>query len=456
MNLRPLALCALLVLCLPLRSGEPVHSRRRAGPQTINLASALRLAGAQNLDVKLAGEKVALAQAEHQIARQQFFPWLTIGAGWRGHQENIQTVDGLIIDAEKSAVDVGAAIRAQLDLGEAYYKSLATRQLVKAATYADDAQKRDAVHAAALAYFDLVRAHANVDVSAEAVRITQDYGAQVKRAVEAGIGFAGDAYRIETQLEANRLAEQQAREIRRVAAARLAQVLHLDPAVELVPAESAPLPLQILSASQPLEHFVQRAIAQRPEMQMSEAQREAARQARDGAKYAPLVPSLSGQYSYGGLGGGRGSEISNFDESSDYGIALSWRVGPGGLFDRGRIQASESQLRTSAIEAEKLRDEIVRQVVESHTRVRSLHAQMAMAERALTAGQKTLDLSRDRKEFGVGVVAETIQSEQDLTRARREYFAAVAEYNKAQYSLRRAIGAEAAGGNSKEVRRRRR
>jgi outer membrane protein TolC len=440
MTTRTVVFCTILAFSLTLSAEESVKPRHRAGPQAISLATALRLAGAENLDVKLAEEKVAFAEAENRLARQQYFPWLTMGAGWRGHQENIQTVDGLIIDAEKTAVDVGAGVRAQLDLGETYYRNLVARQQVNAAKHANEAQRQDAVHLAALAYFDLLRARANVGVASESVRITEDYGSQVRRAVEAGIGFAGDAYRIETQLEANRLGAQQAREIQRFAAARLAQVLHLDPAVELVPADPSPAPLEILSAKSPLDSFVQRAMAQRPELRMSAAQREAARQARNGAKYAPLVPSLTGQYSYGGLGGGRGSEVANFDETADYGVGLSWRIGPGGLFDRARIEASESRLRTTELEGEKLREEIVRQVVESHTRVRSLRDQMAMAQRALTAGQKALDLSRDRKEFGVGVVAETIQAEQDLTRARRDYLGAVCEYNKAQYSLNRAIG----------------
>jgi outer membrane protein TolC len=121
-------------------------------------------------------------------------------------------------------------------------------------------------------------------------------------------------------------------------------------------------------------------------------------------------------------------------------VALSWRIGPGGLFDRGRIAAGESRLRTVELEGQKLRLEIVRQVVESHTRVHSLSDQMVTAQRALEAAQKTLELSRERKEFGVGAVAETIQAEQDLTRARRDYLATVAEYNKAQFTLQRAAG----------------
>jgi outer membrane protein TolC len=214
--------------------------------------------------------------------------------------------------------------------------------------------------------------------------------------------------------------------------------------VNLVPEDESLAPIKLGAAEGSLDTFVERALVHRPELHMSAAQREAARRAVDAAKYGPMVPTFSAQYSYGGLAGGRGNEIANFDESADYGIGLSWRIGPGGLFDRGRVQANESRLRTTELDEEKLRDEILRQVVESHTRLRSMGEQLTIAERALASAQKTLELSRDRKEFGVGAVAETIQSEQDLTRARRDYLGIVAEYNKAQYTLRWATGGKAA------------
>jgi outer membrane protein TolC len=40
----------------------------------------------------------------------------------------------------------------------------------------------------------------------------------------------------------------------------------------------------------------------------------------------------------------------------------------------------------------------------------------------------------------VGVVLETLQAEQDLTRARLDYLKTVAEFNGAQYALSRATG----------------
>jgi outer membrane protein TolC len=40
----------------------------------------------------------------------------------------------------------------------------------------------------------------------------------------------------------------------------------------------------------------------------------------------------------------------------------------------------------------------------------------------------------------VGVVLEDLQAQQDLTQARSEYLTALAEYNKAQYGLAKAVG----------------
>jgi outer membrane protein TolC len=58
----------------------------------------------------------------------------------------------------------------------------------------------------------------------------------------------------------------------------------------------------------------------------------------------------------------------------------------------------------------------------------------------LAAAEESLHLAQQRKEFAVGVVLETIQAEQDLTRARLDYLKTVADFNRAQYFLRKATG----------------
>jgi outer membrane protein TolC len=88
-----------------------------------------------------------------------------------------------------------------------------------------------------------------------------------------------------------------------------------------------------------------------------------------------------------------------------------------------------------------VRDAVTRDVVDGHTRIHSLATQIEDARRALAATEQSLHFARERREFGVAEVLETIQAEQDLTRARLEYVGIVAEQNKAQYLLQRARGA---------------
>ena len=61
----------LFLLPLALVAGDDAHTTRR---QVVNLATVMRLAGAENLDIRLANERVAEARALHEAARMQIFP----------------------------------------------------------------------------------------------------------------------------------------------------------------------------------------------------------------------------------------------------------------------------------------------------------------------------------------------------------------------------------------------
>jgi outer membrane protein TolC len=410
--------------------------------QSINLAAVMRLAGADSLDIKLAEQRLAEARAAHEQAILQFFPYVTPGVSFKRHEGNIQTVDGQIIETNKQSLAVGASVTAQLELGDAVYRSMVAKRLVAAAQHGAEAQRQESVYRAVSAYFDLVQARAARGVGRESVRIADSYAGELGRAVEAGIAFKGDSFRALAQAERDRLGLRQMEERERIAAARLAQTLHISPLIELVPENGEPAPMQFAVSGERLEDLVARALEVRPELLRSDAETEAARKARDGAKFGPLIPTLRGEYAYGGLGGGvYVDSISNrFNDSTDYGIGLSWRVGPGGLFDQSRIHAGEVRVQIGELEEARWRDEITRQVVEAHTRVHSLGDQIEFSRKALSSAEQSLKLARQRQQFGVGEVLENIQAAQDLTRARLDYLTSVTEHNRAQFALRRALG----------------
>jgi outer membrane protein TolC len=406
----------------------------------IDLPAALRLAGAQNLDVEIARARVAEATANWESSMWQFFPWVSVGASYRRHEGLIQNVEGRILDVDKESYTAGPSVTGQLDLGDAIYKNLAARELAKASGYALESQRDDALLAAAQGYFDLLKARNAVEVARQAVRISTNYASQIEQANSAGIAFKGDMLRVQVQTERNLVTLRQTREQQRIASVRLAQTLRLNQTIELLPADDRPITIELLRPDVSLESLVSRALASRSEAKQIGALVRAARDAKNGATYGPMIPSLSAQVFAGGLGGSGEGTASRFGQSQDYAISLGWRIGPGGLFDRGRLRASEARLRIAEVGGEKLRDEITRQVIESYARLQSLADQLVHTRRAIGQAEETLQLTLQRKEFGVGAVLEAIQAEQELTRARLDYVNTTAEYNKVQYGVQRSTG----------------
>jgi len=407
---------------------------------TIDLPATLRLAGARNIDIQLAREKFAEARAAEESAIEQFFPWLAPGVTYRRHDNLIQNTEGVIEEVHKQSYAPGGTVAAQTDIGDAIFKSLEAHQLTKAARHGLDAQRAETVLGAAQGYFDLAAAQEAVGIAREALRISTDYATQIERAVDAGIAFKGDALRVKVQQGKDEIALRRAEENARLASAKLVQLLHLEPTIELVPRDVSLVPLSIVSAEEPLGALVAQALAARPETRQSAALVSAAQHAKNGAIYGPLIPTVGGQAFFGGLGGGMNSETGHFGESEDYVALVGWRIGPGGLLDFGNIHSQQARVRSATLSADKVTDQIANEVIASQTRVQSLAEQIATAKQSLSDAAEALRLAQERKEFGVGVVLETILAQQELSRVRNDYLTIVTDYNRAQYALLRALG----------------
>ncbi len=407
----------------------------------IDLPTALHLAGARNLDIQIARERLNEAQANRQSAVEQFFPWVAPGVTYHRRDGVAQAVpSGLISDAHFQSYSPGASLAAQIAIGDAIYNSLAAKQLVRVSDQALETQRQDTILSAAQGYFDLVKAKALLDVVREAIKVSEDYQQQLHQGVVAGIAFKGDELRVQSQTEQYRIALERQIEQARLAEVNLAVVLHLDSTVGLAPQDSGLAPLTLFPTNAVLRSLVEQALRTRPELKQSQAAVAAARAAKNGALYGPLFPTLGAQVFGGGLGGGPDSGPGTLGAEGDYLLGLNWRIGPGGLLDSGRINAGKARLATAELTDARLKDTIIADVVAGLVRVTSTSAQIRLAERNLATAAEALRLTRQRKQYGVGAVLEDIQAQQAVTQARSDYVSAVAEYDKAQYALNKAVG----------------
>ncbi len=445
---KALILCFLLNASLMSAAATAQESLQPAAadsPYQIDLATVLRLAGAQNLDVQLARNAVDEAHANYASAVERFLPSLVPSASYLRHTGRDQRVEGPLLDVSKHSDTAGAYLTAQIPVGDAIFSALQAHQLVTAGEAGATAQERDSALAAAQQYFDLVRAQAQVGVVSDALSISQSYELQLNEAVRIGIAFKGDAIRVQTQTQRLQLDLTRARQEQRLSATRLVQTLHLEPLLELIPAEREPAPLALADLSTSPKELIRTALENRPELARSTAQISAAEQSRRGAIYGPLIPTIGGQAFAGEFNGGGDVRVNAITASGgprqDYTVGLSWKIGPGGLFDWGRIRASEAKLTAFQLSDEKLRDQIRREVVDGYTQVQSLFEQLRVARLNLSSAEETLRLTRHRKELGVGIVLEDIQAQQELLKARSEYVVIVTQLNQQQYGLMRSVGA---------------
>jgi len=436
-------LCALgLAVPAAARGQEPSPATPAGGGQThaIDLVTALQLAGAKGIDIQIARERLNAAAADATSANLELVPWLSAGVAYRRHGGLTQDVVGDIVTADKDLSLAGTAINLQVDVGEALFRSLAAKQTRQAAEHGLAGQRQETLLRAAEAYFDLLVAQASVTVAEEALRISREYESELHRAVDVGIALKGDELRVKVQSQRNELALEQAKEQRRILAARLSEALRLDPAVELVARDAELVPLDFVRPTEAVDSLVAEALSARPEVSEGRALVLAADENRKAAVYGPLIPTVAGLAYVGELSGGPEGAAARSGGSRDYVAAVSWRLGPGGILDVGRSRAAKARLGESQWALEKLKDAIAREVVEARTRVLSQEEQLDTARGALATAKEGFDLARARKEFEVGVVLENILAEQDQTRARLDYVRALGEYDKAQYALGRALG----------------
>jgi outer membrane protein TolC len=418
-----------------------------AAPTNIDLETTLRLAGANNLQIKIAREKLSEARERESVARNKRLPWISVGSALRQHQDQIQTVDGKLINADKRSLSAGVGLNLMWEPSEVYYQNLVAKQNTRAEDAAMAIERAGVIYQSTVAYGELLRASAIVEVEENSLQLVNRHYAQVKASAEAGLVFAGDVHRVAAQQARTQVNVRQAQEAVVVASARLASLLRLDPSVQLEPAKENLVPLDLIDRKLELGGLVTQALAQRQELTQFDARVEATKQELDGARYGPLVPTIGAQINYGGLGGGAGlgDPTRDFASSSDCALTVAWRVGPGGLFDRSRIRLNESRLRRSKLEMDAMQDQIRREVVEQHARVASLADQLSLLSSICESAEKTVELSRQRRESGVGLVLEDITAEQELTRARSDYITCITRYNQAQQALVWALGSPVTG-----------
>lgn len=419
----------------------------------IDLPTALRLAEADNPQVVLAREQIRQAYAEADQAGVLWLPSVRGGVHWNKHEGTLQESNGNVIDVSRASLYAGGGAQAvgagspaipglwaNFHLADAIFQPLAARQRMGARQRAASAVRNDVLLNVSLAYLELLRSAQDIAIARDVHQKTQDLSRVTDAYVRTGQGLQADADRMHVELALRENDLVRSEESLAVASARLAQLLRLDPCLCLEPIDTVVLPLCLTPLDADCCMLVAQAQVNRPEvMQNRYLIGEAAERLRR-ERYAPLVPTVVVGSSYGGFGGGMGSDINNFDDRFDLDANAYWEIRNLGAGERASRGTAVSRVRQAEIQLGAVQDLIAREVAEAFAQVRHRQQQIDVARRAVRAASDSYQHNLVRIQQGQGLPIEALQSTQALLQARREYLRTIIDYNSAQFGLQRALG----------------
>ncbi len=438
----------------PVRPEEvPAQNPSEPGGFAIDLPTALRLADASNLQVAVAREQVNQAWARVDAANALWLPTVQTGGSYNRHEAAIQQVDGTQILTSRAGFNAGLGagvygttspavpgLYANFALADAIFQPLAARRFAGSRTGAATAVTNDTLLQVTLAYFELLRAGEDVVIS-QATRADAQQLADVTAAyAETGAGLKSDANRARAELAVRQNDVERSREAQRVASARLAQLLRLDPTVILTPTDPVVAPIEIVSLTAPAKELILQALSLRPELtENRELVAEAVVRLRR-ERMSVLFPSVVMGASYLGLGSGVREQLAPFHDRMDFDAIAYWQLRNLGFGEAAARRGAQSAVLQTQIRQMAVMDQEARGVVEAHAQVQARKGQMATAKLGIEAALASQQQNLARIEQAKGLPIEVLQSLQALAQARREYLRTVIDYNAAQFTLYRALG----------------
>ncbi|MDZ8120153.1 TolC family protein [Pontiella agarivorans] len=415
---------------------------------TIDLPAALKLADERNTELAVQVQNVTQAELEKSAAWYQWVPTLRIGAGYAYQDGALQETSGSVIDAERNSRYLGMGsmtapgLAFNLDFSEAVFAPLAAKQQLRAQQFSEESIRLQVMLDVAAAYYELVRATHEVEVTREAAGHAEALAKQTADFAASGQGLQADAERAEVESLIQQQKAEMVEERKHIASYHLARLLRLEPEVALIPAHHLITPLLLVDSDTELEDLVIQALEVRPEIGQYRAE-AAAEQARlKQEKYGIFFPKLEVGYSYGNFGGGTGTGNDYDDGRSDLYGMLYWEFDSLGLRNRNRMKHHQAEMTKAKAQQEQAAADIAAEVRVAHTAFKSAARQIDLAKRAVDRARKSYELNSERIFENQGLPLEALQSIRALADAESLYLATAAKYNMAQLRLLSATGNE--------------
>lgn len=395
-------------------SALPAHAQ----PAPLSLEETVRLARERSLASQASARRVEAAQALEGAAGAQLVPsvGLQVGPGLTtgraGAAGSAASAAGMAMDTTLSGsqllYDWGAA-RGNVAIAE--YQTWIARLTLEAA-------EQDAMAAAAVGYFQVLRAEALAKVQENAVQQAQTHLRLGELRLKSGTGTRAETLQLQAQLANTQTSLSQARNAVAIARLTLSNALNT-PVGDRALVATNPVPPRVVAHGD-----VETRLAERPEVK-AQALRVESDAKRAQVERAALLPGVSAVARY---------SQRNLDRGELFGgVGVSWSVFEGARASN-RAKSAEAELEADKLllDQAKLNAELdIRQQLQTRDEARS---RLASAQAGQTAAEEAYRIAVKRYELGLATQYELTDVQN--TRIQAQTNAVQANYDLAIAEIR--------------------
>ena len=430
-------------------------------PLPINLPTAMQLANVRAVDIAAAADRIRVAAASLEQAQVLWLPTITVGGDYNRHDGRNQDTLGNVFDNSRSSgmlgLGTGIGPAAILDVGEAIFAPLAARQQVKVRQADRQTASNDTLVAVSDSYFSVQQARGELAGAIATTQRTEEVVRRIKKLAPEIVPEL-ETDRAEAELARRQQAELLARERWKVASAELMRLLRMDPSAQVEPIEPPQLRVELIDLHKSVDDLVPIALTSRPELASQQAQVQLTLTLLKQEQLRPLIPSLllrgystpvTGTLGAAYFGGGPNSSFGNGGLREDFDVQLLWQFNNLGFGNRAQNHRREAENQLAVIDLFRIQDRVAAEVVQAYTQAQMAVRRNEVAEKgvrsALSSADKNLVALGQTKGAGNQILLlvrpqEAVAAVQALAQAYVDYYGAVADANRAQFRLYRALG----------------
>ncbi|MEN8259645.1 MAG: TolC family protein [Pseudomonadota bacterium] len=413
----------------------------------ISLEKAIDLALINNPDLRIASERIGLAEAQFGEALAAFYPQIKARVGYE-HTNNPALVFSHIVAQRRfsfgqninnpgSTENFRPEIVGALSLyrgGQDYQRSKAAELEVETAELEHQSVRNNLVEAVTATYYAMLAARENQLIADRSIRAVQSELNQAHIRHHAGAALMSDVLSLEVQL-----AEAQNTEIRAANAVELTLA-----GMKTLLGLTAEEPLRFADNGDPavptlnmtFEELLDQALKQRPEMAIA-ANRVASRERERKAARGAHLPRADAYVSYGQ--NNRNPGFSSQKDNVTASIAVEVDLFSG-FRSQERVRAAERKLEQAREAQRRTRLLIEREVKTAYLGVREALDRVRVTETSVAAAEEALRLVTEQLRAGTVTVSRYIDAETARDSAHARAIAARYDALRAEAKLNRALG----------------